>query len=330
MIRGEAGGDLFAHGRLWIELSTGRIVRTELQVEQPTVRAVVTTSFRFDERFGISVPIEMREQYALSTGNRVNMVAKYGRFRKFGVSAEEEFHTPLRTTVEPLSGMTLVEGPRDGSEVAPLRSAATTTRPPRGRGARRRFSSAGRNDAAGVAGRDGTTEPLQDCDRRVRRERDVRPSPAVSGELTSAWKQRSGGSVYTLAFRYRCRAKRSGYACRAYTTGPFSTGENLTTAAANYNGTFPYGTSSTNAAGEFRQRPTPVGTFPSNQWGLADMHGNVWEWTADWYGPYAESGQFSIDPHGTKWRKAVIRAAAGFGREQRPERCAHARAGGRV
>ena len=82
------------------------------------------------------------------------------------------------------------------------------------------------------------------------------------------------------------------YACRAGTTTAYSWGNALNGDRANSDGNYPCGTAK---KGPYLKKTTLVGKYGANPWGLCDMHGNVWEWCADWYGDY--SGD-AVDPTG--------------------------------
>jgi formylglycine-generating enzyme required for sulfatase activity len=48
----------------------------------------------------------------------------------------------------------------------------------------------------------------------------------------------------------------------------------------------------------------PVGTFRPSAFGLHDHYGNVWEWTADWFGPSPAKPQ--TDPRGPEAGKDKV------------------------
>jgi formylglycine-generating enzyme len=102
------------------------------------------------------------------------------------------------------------------------------------------------------------------------------------------------------------------YACRAGTTTAYSWGDTITKTNANY---------AFDGLGKGLKETTPVGKYPANPWGFHDMHGNVWEWCADWYVDYP-SGAVT-NPEGPASGSSRVERGGSWNRAARDARCAH-------
>ena len=114
---------------------------------------------------------------------------------------------------------------------------------------------------------------------------DNRPVEQVSWDDAVEFCQRlsaKSGKDYRLPSEARWE-----YACRAGMDTPFHFGETILPDLANYATQYSYRDSPTQ---ESRGQTTDVGTFRANDWGLYDMHGNVFEWCEDtWPSNYEEA-----------------------------------------
>jgi hypothetical protein len=91
MIRTTALRDLPARGRFWIEPATGRVLMSELILQNRFVRGTIDVNYQSEPIVGLFVPIEMRERYEQASDRSViEGFASYGRFRQFQVQVDEK------------------------------------------------------------------------------------------------------------------------------------------------------------------------------------------------------------------------------------------------
>jgi hypothetical protein len=93
-VRTPQGKGLQVQGRFWLDPASGRVLMSELRIEDTDTVTTIDARYSVDAALGFSVPAEMLELYALSPdGMRVLGRATYGHFRQFTVHTEETVAT---------------------------------------------------------------------------------------------------------------------------------------------------------------------------------------------------------------------------------------------
>lgn len=93
IVRDPRGADLLAEGRVWADVESGAIVRTELTLRHQDSIGTNVVDFRVDPRLSIRVPVKMTERY-VTRGESIDAVATYSNFRSFVVATTEKLTKP--------------------------------------------------------------------------------------------------------------------------------------------------------------------------------------------------------------------------------------------
>jgi hypothetical protein len=96
LVKDGEGRDVPASGRVFIDARDGVVLRTEVTLHPTYTLANLKTEYRLDAGLGIWLPAEMSEQYRDPQGRSIDTeaTARYARYRRFGVSTEEQVALP--------------------------------------------------------------------------------------------------------------------------------------------------------------------------------------------------------------------------------------------
>jgi formylglycine-generating enzyme required for sulfatase activity len=132
----------------------------------------------------------------------------------------------------------------------------------------------------------------------------TRPVQMVSWDDVQGYlaKLNEGASAGALAFALPTEAQWE-YACRAGTATPYCSGESAVDLR-------PYGWFDANSGGQTH----PVGELKRNAFGLCDMHGNVFEWCADWFSGNYYFNSPEDDPQGPATGSDHVRRGGSWAR----------------
>ncbi len=92
MIQRPEGGDMTSSVMAWVETATGRLIRAQVKTRDARIGvlpfdATVWVDFKLDEKLGLLVPAEMREEFFAGRFREGTGTARYTKYRRFQTAA---------------------------------------------------------------------------------------------------------------------------------------------------------------------------------------------------------------------------------------------------
>jgi hypothetical protein len=92
LIQRPEGGDMTSSVMAWVEAGTGRLIRAQVKTRDARIGllpfdALIWVDFKVDEKLGLLVPVEMKEEFFAGRFREGTGTARYTKYRRFQTGA---------------------------------------------------------------------------------------------------------------------------------------------------------------------------------------------------------------------------------------------------